>query len=363
MEKLKNIMKYAGAFIAWVIGSGFATGQEILQFFGSYGYWSFAVVGINLLGFLLIGKVMLTKGYEHRALADFNHYEYYCGKWVGKVYAVVIPITLVLLIAVLISASGATLAQYYGVNRYLGAAMMAALVLVAYLSGFEKMIKLVSSIGPVIIVFSIFVGLYTVLRDFRSISDIQNHTAVLATYRAAPHWAISAVLYLSLNFLCGGTYYSALGASAQSYQTAKWGAIVGAVILVLTIAVMNLAIVLNAGEAGVLSVPTLYLATKISDVFGAIFTLVLMLGMFASCVTAVWSFCIGFFKTDRRKNRLFSVGTMAVCLGLGFFPFGKLMAVVYPMIGYIGLFFIACVIAKGWRKNKIASKSGSEDRT
>ena len=31
-------MTYAGAFIAFLIGSGFATGQEVLQYFSSYGY-------------------------------------------------------------------------------------------------------------------------------------------------------------------------------------------------------------------------------------------------------------------------------------------------------------------------------------
>lgn len=29
----KKVFKTAGAFMAWVIGSGFATGQEVLQFF------------------------------------------------------------------------------------------------------------------------------------------------------------------------------------------------------------------------------------------------------------------------------------------------------------------------------------------
>lgn len=32
-------LTYAGAIIAFLIGSGFATGQEILQYFTSYGYW------------------------------------------------------------------------------------------------------------------------------------------------------------------------------------------------------------------------------------------------------------------------------------------------------------------------------------
>ena len=32
-----TVLKTAGAFIAFLIGSGFATGQEIMQFFVAYG--------------------------------------------------------------------------------------------------------------------------------------------------------------------------------------------------------------------------------------------------------------------------------------------------------------------------------------
>nr|WP_304055428.1 hypothetical protein [Enterocloster clostridioformis] len=33
--RIRDVDTFAGAFIAWIIGSGFATGQEILQFFTS----------------------------------------------------------------------------------------------------------------------------------------------------------------------------------------------------------------------------------------------------------------------------------------------------------------------------------------
>ena len=255
-----------------------------------------------------------------------------------------------LISVILISAGGATLEQYYGVNRYLGSSIMAALVLAAYLLGFEKLVDLVSPIGPVIIAFSIFVGIFTLVRDLGNFSEIGNYTAALSQFHAAPHWSISAALYLSLNFLCGSTYYTALGASADSYKSVKWGAILGALALVATIAVMNLAIILNAGELEALSVPTLYLASKISGVIGTVFSVVLVLGIFTSSTTTVWSFCSGFFKDEPKKNRLFSVFAVAACTALGFVPFGRLMAVAYPAIGYVGLYFIACVIRKGIRK-------------
>ena len=32
---IRNSIRIAGAFIAWVIGSGFATGQEMLRFYAA----------------------------------------------------------------------------------------------------------------------------------------------------------------------------------------------------------------------------------------------------------------------------------------------------------------------------------------
>ena len=146
--QIKSVLKYAGAYIAWVIGSGFATGQEILQFFSSYGEHSLSVLVVNLIGFTLLGIILLSVGFEHKDTPGFNHYEHYCGKWIGKIYRIVIPVTLALLISVLISAAGATVQQYFGLNPVLGSGIMAILILIVYLAGFEKMVRIVSGISP-----------------------------------------------------------------------------------------------------------------------------------------------------------------------------------------------------------------------
>ncbi|ODU57262.1 MAG: hypothetical protein ABT01_02560 [Clostridium sp. SCN 57-10] len=347
----KSVFKYAGAFIAWVIGSGFATGQEILQFFTSYGWFSYAVVFINLVGFLFLGKTMMTKGFEHQDEAGFDHYRFYCGKKLGAVYSWVIPTTLFLTTAVLLSASGSTLKEYFGLNRYLGSALMAMLVLAAYLIGFEKMVKIVSKVGPVIVVLSIFVGAYTVVRDASNFSEIGASAQLLAASQTSPHWSISAVLYLSLNFLCGSTYYTALGRSAASRSDAKWGAVIGAVVLIISIALVNTAILLNAADSSAFNVPTLYLGNRISRAFGTVFSITLILGIFSSCSTMMWSFCNRFFTNDKKKNRIFAAIVAILTFALGLFPFGGLVAVVYPLIGYAGLIFIGCVVYKGLKKD------------
>lgn len=343
----KAVIKYAGAFIAWVIGSGFATGQEALQFFSSYGYLSYGVVLINLAGFLFLGQVLLVTGFKHKNEKPFNHLKYFCGEKIGAIYSWLIPVTLILIMPVLISGAGATLSEYYGVNPYVGSAVMTILVLCAYLIGFEKLIKIISIIGPFIIIFSLLVGTITIFNDYRNFNEVPKYESILSELQTAPHWIISSVLYLSLNFLSGSVYFTELGISAENQTDAKYGAIFGALAIILNIAIMNTAILLNGENIVDLAIPVLYLAKKISYSLGAVFSIVLILGMFSSCSAMMWSVCNRFTKGGKKGNRIFAVFIAIFTFTLGLFSFSELIATLYPLEGYAGLIFIACVIYKG----------------
>jgi uncharacterized membrane protein YkvI len=342
-----TILKFAGAFMAWVIGSGFATGQEILQFFSSFGYYSFIEILINLAGFLLIGTLILKNGYDHRGVENFNHFKYYCGNILGTFYSWAIPITLILSMSVLISGAGATLSEYYGVNHYVGAAIMAAMVLAAYLAGFDNLVKVVSLIAPAIIGFSLFVGIFTICRDHGNFDKIGSYAPVLSKSQNSPFWLLSGILYIPLQFIGGSKYFTALGASAPDRRVAKWGAIIGSLGLIISVLVVSTAIMLNGNNAAALAIPTLFLATKISFILGGFFSVCLILGIFSSCAAMMWTVCDFFTSVGVKHKKPFAVGVAAFTFFLGLFSFSGLISVFYPLIGYLGLIFVGCVIWKG----------------
>ncbi len=361
---LKTVLKYAGAFIAWAIGSGFATGQEILQFFSSYGPASYGVVLLNLFGFLILGQIIITNGYDHKA-ERANHFVYFCGKKLGTIYSWLTPVTLVLIMSVLISGAGATLSEYYGINHVIGSALMSVLVLSAYLIGFEKMVRIIAMISPLIITFTLFVGISTVVRDFNQLPSIAQYEVVLSHSQASPNWFISAISYLSLNFFCGSTYFSALGAKAESRSSVQLGAFLGAIALVVTIAIMNTAIMLNAEPAATLAIPTLYLAKKIAYMVGTVFSIVLVLGIFSSSSTMLWAICSQFSAHNTRANRMFAIIMAVGIFFMSLFSFSKLIGVFYPLIGYLGLIFVGAVIRKGFQSlpiSRITRRNDAEQR-
>ena len=167
-----TVIKIAGAYVAWVMGSGFATGQEILQFFTSYGYASVILIGMNLLGFLLIGPMILQAGFEN---GEQSHFQYFFGKRLGTFYDWFLPLSMFAGMVILISGSGATLQEYYGLNHYVGALIMAAAALTAYIAGFQRFIRVVSFIGPAIIAFVVVIGAVTLLRDAGGLAYVNDY--------------------------------------------------------------------------------------------------------------------------------------------------------------------------------------------
>ena len=344
--KLSSVLTIGGAFIAWVIGSGFATGQEVLQFFSSFGYWSYGVVLINLVGFIVIGYFLLRSGFANQQEEKYDPFLYFCGKRLGKAYAILVTGTLLLLIPVLFAGAGATLNEYYGIPNLIGSAIMAVVVLSVYLIGFERMIAILSSLSPAIIIFSLGVGIITILRDYGSFPQIPSYTASLSPYQAAPHWALSGLLYVSLNFMPGSTYFSQLGKNARSQKELKYGVIVGGGALILSITVISTAILLNGSNTAGLGIPVLYLAKKIFYWLGALFSIILVGGIFSSSSLMLWSVCSRIPITGKNANRLLAVGVVICAYFVSLLPFNSLVAAFYPLIGYIGMPFIACVIIK-----------------
>ena len=346
MKSFKNIFRCAGAFVAWVIGSGFATGQEVLQFYTSYGYRSYAIILINLVGFLVMGVSLYRTGQKHRDEEGFSHFTYLCGKRLGGFYSWMIVITLVPTMAVLISGAGATLREYYGMNHYLGALLMAAAVLVTYFIGFERLVKLLSFVGPSIIAFCLLIGTVTLFRDMENFAKIGEYEPVLAELQPSSNWVVGALLYFSYNCFDGSTYYTQVGKTARGIKEATWGAVLGAVMLMAAITVMNTAILLNGGTAAALAVPSLYLARQISPVLGAVFSVFLVMGIFSCCSAMLWTVSSKFATGAVKRDRLVAVGLVIGVFFLSLFPFGELIGAFYPVIGYMGWLLVGCVIWK-----------------
>ena len=116
-----------GAYVAYMMGSGFSTGQEILQYFACYGMAGLFSI-LLCMGLLIFAAVSFIRaGYREQFKKPEDVYVYYCGKRLGRAYHYFTTVSIYLCFIVMVAAAGAAVEQHFGISRIAGALAIGAL--------------------------------------------------------------------------------------------------------------------------------------------------------------------------------------------------------------------------------------------
>ena len=353
-----RVIKLSGAYIAFIIGSGFATGQEIIQFYTSYGWLSIGAILISMFLFAWVGATVMGMGYDNKVRGnDPGAYQQFCGKYLGTFYEYFVTFFLFCVVVVLISGAGATLNEYYGLNHLIGSGLMAILIYIAYVFGLKGLINIVGTIGPVIIIFTVLVGLITIGGSIGDLANVSTAIQTVELPKASPNWLISGLSYASYNIFGAIIFLSTLGKESKSKKEAVWGGALGGIILMSATLVMNIALLSKIDIIGELAVPTLHLADNISPVVGIAFSIVLILGIFSTAAPMTWTVCDKITKEGTTKSKIIAaIVVLAAFIG-GQLPFGTLVGIIYPYTGYLGLLLFICLAVYVIRTRKSKSET------
>ena len=152
---IKEILTLAGTYISVCIGSGFATGQEIMQFFSAHGMISILSNTICMGIMAYCGASLLEIGNKKNLKSSNDIFEYLCGKHIGYLFKRFMPIFFFCSFVIMLSGAGASINQYYGISKNLGSLILAIITLCSVLLGINKVISILGNIGPIIAVISI----------------------------------------------------------------------------------------------------------------------------------------------------------------------------------------------------------------
>lgn len=339
-----NVISLAGAFCAFCIGSGFASGQEVMQFFTSHGLFSFGALFISMFLFMWLASTIMVAGYDMKIKTTTDIFPHYCGFYIGKFYEYFIPFFLFCVVVIMFAGTGDIMAEYYGINPYVGRVLMAGISLLSAVLGLNKLIKVIGAIGPVIIVLSIIIGLVAIFTSPAGVTEGAQTATTLEVPKAAPQWYISGLLYAAFMIPGSAPFFAGIGSEANSRKEALYGGLLGGFALMLAATIMSTGMLSNIGLVFDKQAPTLALAGASSGIVATIFSIILILGIYSTAAPMLWSVCNRIADDGTPKFKLLAVIlTVAAFFGAQF-PFGKLVGTIYPYTGYLGILFFICMI-------------------
>lgn len=345
----KESMMFAGVYISVVIGSGFATGQEIIQFFSSHG-----LMGIfgNIMCMVFMSysgsKLMYVGSRVDKDTAD-DIFTFLGGKTIGLIFKVFMPIFLISTFVVMIAGAGASLNQYYSIPNLMGSAIMCGIALLSIFIGMEKLLNILGNIGPVIAIVAVFVGVVTLTNN---IDGLATSTEAAKSFVASGDiqmsgytWYLTGLVYTGFNLILAAPFITSAGSRAKDPKSVIWGGIFGGVIFSIATIALNLGILSDIENIALADIPTLFMAGEISPILGTLFSVMLVAGIYTTAVPLLWSFCNTFAAEKTKKfNTIAAVGAVVGLVGGSILPFDELVNLIYPASGVLGILIIVSLM-------------------
>lgn len=339
----KTTFQVAATYVGAVMGAGFASGQEIQQFFARFGNWGLIGVVVSSVLFSLLGWGMLDLQ-DRWKITSYNDF-FNCllgprlGRWADKLVSILLFVGML----AMISGSGALFHEYFGFSKWLGILLTGSIIGLALWYRGEGVLWINSVLIPLKFIFCLGIAIAAI---FLATSVDHGHVNILPN-PIVRNWIISAVLYVSFNVTLAMVVFASLGREVQK-PGARLGAVLGGVALGLFAFSIG-ASLLRFPEILGLEIPMVGIAGKLGDWPAFCYVVVLWLAMITAAVGNGFSLISRVVDSGR-----LSYGKTAFILFLLLLPiagvkFSQIVQLVYPLFGYLGLVFMPTILYF-WRR-------------
>lgn len=355
---LKRVLGFCGACIAFYIGAGFATMQEVMQYEASYGSLFWIVIAVAALIYVYTNLSFVNNGNRLKLKNGGDIYEAYCGKWIGKFFNCFSAFFCYMSFVVMCGGANSTAMEQWGLTNGAGAVILAVLVVVTAIAGLNGIVKTLGVLGPVIIMLIIVVSLYSAINGWSNLSAgmeaVDTHKYTITQVGDGNPFA-SGASYGGFVILWFAAFLGGIGARHDKKEV-NTGMILSTFAIFAVAAVCCLALIANIDMTWNAGVPALTLANSIHPWLAEIFAVIIFIGIYTSACPLLWTGIRKLSNEGTNKYKWLTIAGGALgCVIACYVPYRPLLNVIYGLNGYLGFILVAFMIVNDvrvWRASK-----------
>lgn len=327
----------AATYIGTVVGAGFASGQEVLQFFGYFGI--IGLMGLFAAGFLFyyFGYNIMVLGGLLRARSHVAVINYAGGRWVGRFIDYVITFFLFGALTAMTAGAGSIFQEQYELSPFLGNVAMTLITTLTVMAGISGVITAISIVVPLLLASVFGIALYVLISQGLNINTLQ----IPAGSPAVPWWPLAALVYVSYNLVVAVAVLGPLGNEVNNNNALKNGALWGGIGLAAGGTAILLAMLATLPYSARYDIPMIYIAGTISPLVQVIYSGVLLAEVYTTAVGSLFGFVARLAPNGRKKTGSWiTIAAGIAALVASQAGFTNLVKYLYPLVGYAGLLML-----------------------
>ena len=366
------LITFAGALLAYLIGSGTASGQESVQYFSSWGSVG-GTITVAVVNFVVMFCCFMAYTYagRHGTTDLASVCEFYCGKVVGKIFTAFAWIFNACCFFFMISGFGNNLFQQCGLPLWIGYSIAIVLAVGTAVLGLQGIVNIIGKIGPVVVTFLFILGVISAFTYFPSISNGIEliRSGEVSVLQAGANPVLAGLSFGGCSILLVAAYMSSIGKELSGYKKKYTTVIciIGAAAISVTVSILGLCHLGNIAESSQAAIPNLLIANQVfgsaSGILGAVFAVIILLSIYSTFCPMLWT-CVSTFIKDEKSVKyklacvLAGIGVFIVDM---FIPYATLVNIIMTYCGYTGgIVFLVLTVRWLMVRNQDKKKMVSE---
>ncbi|WP_456277380.1 YkvI family membrane protein [Bacillus sp. AK128] len=333
MRDVKAILQVAATYIGTIVGAGFATGKEVVQFFSQYGM--IGLVGILISGYLFVWigmkSMLIAKRIDANSYQEVNDYLF--GEKIGRFVNAILLVMLFGVTSVMLSGTGAVFKEQLGLPAQLGIWLTLVLCYIAVIRGMRGLLLVNSIIVPLMILFSLIV-----ITAFPEASSYYGESSNIGKV------LLSALAYAAYNLVLGQAVLVPLGRDSENERIIKWGGFLGGLGLTFILITSHFALI-TIPDMTSYSIPMGEIIKLIGTVVHLLFIIVIYSEIYTTLIGNVYGIARKLSFSDTPKKAVI-VSVLLVCYFISLIGFDSLVKYLYPLFGYMGCVVLLSFIFK-----------------
>lgn len=237
--------------------------------------------------------------------------------------------------------------QQWGLPNGAGAVILAVVAVLTVVAGLKGIIKALSFLGPLIIVFLLAIVGYSAAAGTLGLAGSAaaiNAGAYDMAQIGGGNPLASGASYAGFVILWFAAFLGELGAK-ERLSDVKRGMLLSSLFIFGTAALCCVALISNIDILWDAPIPTLVLANRMSPALGLLFAVVIFVGIYTSAVPLLWT---GVKRVAAEGSRKYVAVTVAAgiigCVVACLVPYAPLLNVLYGLNGYLGFALMAFMV-------------------
>ncbi len=340
MHLLGRSLLIGFTYMGTVVGAGFATGQEILQFFTLYGKMATLTIIISSILFIWLGTKIMIISHEIKAYSYEDMNIHLFGEHLGRWVSILMLILLFAITTVMLAGAGSVFREHLNVSYQLGLLITMLLAYSVIVRGMNGIKAVNTLVVPIMLIFTFIV--------FKLAIQSPTGYNFLMLTSDYPSWRVwlSPFMYTAFNLILSQAVLVPLGATTPDLRSIRLGGLIGGIGITIMLWIGHIALSANMPGIVQYDIPMGHIIVPLGPWVYILFIFIIYAEIFTTLIADLYGLSLQLQHRTSLNPRILIIILLSICYVLSQIGFRTLISTLYPLIGVISLFWLVVLIKK-----------------